>query len=256
MSRIAELAAKIAADKTRSDELEAAMAGTDDIADQLAGSFTSIGAAGKAEQIQAVKTQLGQARNTRWLAEGHLEDALTVLQAVIDGQRSGGTGAGGPSNAAPSASASDSTAEPEGGHTFTTDIDGQPVQVTLVSPEPEHEPGPSGQQLVEESQNDEKLSGFRRVSRGAVRKIDDIQSFAKDHARGIQSVSALNDVPGSTEAITIQDCVPEPTSYAAPPPPPSVNVVDAIAHTLVFAIGAVEASSRIKRRRKGNSDSS
>src|SRR5690606_18263609 len=174
MSRIAELAAKIAADKTRSDELEAAMAGTDDIADQLAGSFTSIGAAGKAEQIQAVKTQLGQARNTRWLAEGHLEDALTVLQAVIDGQRSGGTGAGGPSNAAPSASASDSTTEPEGGHSFTTDIDGQPVQVTLVSPEPEHEPGPSGQQLVEESQNDDRLGSAKRLSRRGVRKIEDI----------------------------------------------------------------------------------
>src|SRR5690606_32124854 len=165
MSRIAELAAKIAADKTRSDELEAAMAGTDDIADQLAGSFTSIGAAGKAEQIQAVKTQLGQARNTRWLAEGHLEDALTVLQAVMDGQRSGGTGSGDSPSASPSASASDSTTEPEGGHTFTTDIDGQPVQVTIIPPQPEQEPGPSGETLVEEAS--ERRGRFSRSSRTA-----------------------------------------------------------------------------------------
>jgi hypothetical protein len=253
MSRLAELAAKLAADKNRSDELEAAMANANEIADQVAASFRGIGAEGKAAQISSVKSQLGQARNTRWLAEGHLEDALSVLQAAMDGQAAGGTASG---STAVASTSNDPPSDSEDGHSFTTDLDGQPVKVTIVPPEPEHEPGPSGQQLVEKSQEDENLSGFRRVSRGAVRKIDDLQSFAKDHARGIQSVSALDDVPGSTEAITIQDCVPEPTSYVAPPPPPSMNIVDTIAHTFVFAVGAVEASSRIKRRRKDDRDSS
>lgn len=250
MSGIEELAKRVAADKSRSDELEAAMARTGDIADQVAGGFLNLGARGKSAQIDTVSAQLGQARNTRWLVEGHLEDALRVLQAVAEGQAgSSGAGSGGlPANGSASGS--------EGSHSFTADIDGQPVKFTLLPAETEHVPGASGEKLVEKSQEDEKLSGFRRASRGAVRKIDDVQSFAKDHARGIQSVSALDDVPSSTESITIQDCIPETASYVAPPPPPSLNVVDAIAHTLVFAIGAVEASSRIKRRRKGDSDSS
>ncbi|WP_026923540.1 hypothetical protein [Glycomyces arizonensis] len=263
MSRIGELAAKVAADKGRSDDLEAAMASTGEIADQLAGSFTDIGARGKAAQISEVKTQLGQARNTRWLAEGHLEDALRVLQAVMDGQGASGAGAaGGGSSPTASASSSDasgsengSPSEPEGGHTFITDLDGQPVKVTLIPAEPEHEPRASGKELVDKSQEDEKLGGFRRTARHSARKVEDLQSFSKEVGKGIEALSRLDDTPGSTEAFTLQDCTPQVISYSAPPPPPpSLNIVDTIVHTVTLSIGALEASSRIRRGRKKNND--
>lgn len=253
MSRIAELAAKLAADKSRSDELEASMASTAETADQLADSFTTIGAEGKAAQISEVRSQLGQARNTRWLAEGHLEDALTVLQAAMDGQQ--GAGAGSQSSTATSTandnatgSETSSLSEPEGSHSFTTDLDGQPVKVTIVPPQPEHEPGPAGEALVEEAS--ERRGSFSRSARTAVQRFDDIAGNAKKITNTqYDAARALNPPPTQTNAVTQQpQDIPQFTS-----PRGDVNIGDAVSAGLalsVFALAAVGAKRDARKRKK------
>lgn len=91
MSSIGELISQFKAAKQAADELEAEIARSNSLADDLVEQTSAIGFDGKAAQIMEAKATAEQAQNTRWLAEGHLEDAIAVLQAVIDGQKGIGT---------------------------------------------------------------------------------------------------------------------------------------------------------------------
>ena len=91
MTSIGELLSRLNASKRRADELEADLARNAALADELAAALSAVGYGAKATQIIAVLAQIRKARNSRWLAEGHLDDAILVLQAVIDGQRGIGT---------------------------------------------------------------------------------------------------------------------------------------------------------------------
>ncbi|GAB3993914.1 hypothetical protein GCM10029992_06830 [Glycomyces albus] len=105
---------------------------------------------------------------------------------------------------------------------------------------------------MEERDSGGKLSGFRRGSRGAVRKIEDLQAYTREVGKGLDALDGLDDTTGTkTEALTVQDCVPEVLSYAdPPPPPPSTTFVDNLVHMTTLGIGALEAAMRARRGRR------
>ncbi|SDK56345.1 hypothetical protein SAMN05216298_0561 [Glycomyces sambucus] len=92
MSRLSELADRIAADKREAESLESVLLGSRDLARDLRAAVAGVGAERATGRLAAVADLLGAAQNSRWLTVGHLEDALLVIKGAMTGSYSAAGG--------------------------------------------------------------------------------------------------------------------------------------------------------------------
>lgn len=257
MSSIGELVSRLTADKQRADELEADIERTNAEADELIEQMTALGFHTQAAQISEAKAKASQAQNARWAAEGHLEGAISVLQAVLDGQKGIGTKipGGAADQAGPGQGAGAGAAKPDHGpllkaddKSFVTEWNGQPVKIIFEPPKPEHEQGPSGEELVERAS--ERRGSFLRGIQTGVRKFDDASGGLKDLANSqYDAARALNPPPTPTNTVTVQQ---HDSPQMNPVPRTDANFGDALTAGLALGVFgmAVFASKRDARQRK------
>ena len=270
MSSIGELISQLKAQKQAADELEADIARANALADELIEQTSAIGFESKASQIREAEAKAEQAQHTRRLAEGHLESAIAILQAVIDGQKGSGTRApggaadqhGSPQSGGTAAPSTDSqNDDPQSGPEDSTDTepadeasyviewDGIPVKIIPKAPDPEHEPGPTGEELLQDSEDrPRKLRSFRTAARDAARNLADIKDAGKAAAQTHWDATHTHDARPA-QMIPEVGYEPSPSVFRAPPEQ-GVTPGDVVGNSLVWAVGAAMVITKLKKTKE------
>ena len=251
MASALEVAEKIAADKEAAAGMAAMFAAAKQQAEETVAALAALGVEGRAARMQKVVDALEEAESGRVILEGSLEKARWQVMSAVHGKMGPGARGSGPGGAIVPLKA-------VGGP------DGVPPQRTPdILPPHERRGDPSGEELMgidpslgpfqkehEGANDDARKTKSQRLGRSFVRNAGDLADSAKQNA-ATSTIEIEDDFDpwGPTAETTVEVPTGHPPVYATRIDADDIKVGDVVGTTIVVAAFAIEALSRLGRKK-------
>lgn len=253
MTSVRELAEKIESDRQLTEDLSAPIAGIKDELEGLAAQARALGIERVAGVLEQAKGSLEEAESSRVVLQGGLEKARWQVMSAVHGNIGPGAKGSGPGGSFIAADGKITTA------------DGSPVNPHLdaVPPHLRQDPSPTGDELSgvdpsispfqkehENAEADRGMSKARRLGRGMVRSAGDIADYSKQTSSSTTfDLDDDYDPWGPSVQTTVEVPTGQPPVFFNRPEADDIRAGDVFSTTIVVAAFAVEALSRIGRKK-------